>query len=285
MQLGKILLVGIITLVSLPLFLGQVYAQSSLEKAFVAKSRLANKLWTRHDASSTVEVDHGTWDAFLAKYLKSDGQGVNRLAYARVTKADKGALKKYLAELQQTDVTKLNRNEQYAYWLNLYNASTVNVALENYPIESILDIKSNVLDFKGPFNDKIAKVNGQSITLDTIESGIVRPIWNDPRLHYAFNCAAITCPNLGKQAYRGKTIDSQLDRAARSYINDPRGIRVENGEITASKIFFWYEEDFGGSEASILKHVRRYADPKLKSALSGKTEIASFEYDWTLNSR
>ncbi|MEM9279248.1 MAG: DUF547 domain-containing protein [Pseudomonadota bacterium] len=285
MRFTKFFALGMAALVSLPLVFSSANAQSSIEKAFVAKSRLASNVWTKHDASSTIEVDHSAWDAFLGKYLSTDGRGVNRLAYSRVSGADKAALKDYLAALQAVDVTTLNRNEQYAYWLNLYNASTVNVALKHYPIKSILDIKSNALDFKGPFNDKIAKVNGQSITLDTIESGIVRPIWNDPRLHYAFNCAAVTCPNLGKKAYRGKTINAQLNSAARSYINDPRGIRVENGKVKASKIFFWYEEDFGGSEAGILKHINKYAGPQLKTALKGKTDIAEYEYDWALNQR
>lgn len=269
-------------LINVPTF---AHAQSALEKAFVAKSRLSSNIWKKHDPNSNVVVDHSAWDSFLKKYTRKNGAGVNLVAYGSVSGADQKALKSYLANLQATDVTKLNRNEQYAFWLNLYNASTVNLGVKNFPIKSILDIKSNALDLKGPFNDNVAKVNGKKLTLDTIESGIVRPIWNDPRLHYAFNCAAISCPNLGSSAYKGSTINAQLNSAARAYVNDPRGIRVNGGKITASKIYFWYSDDFGKNEKAVLSHINKFAAPKLKAALKGKTSIDSYEYDWTLNKR
>lgn len=272
---------------SMPLFSfpNLANAQSSIEKAFVAKSRLSSGIWKKHDPSSTIVVDHSAWDAFLSKYTRKNAQGVNLVSYGGVSAADKQALKEYLNALQATDVTKLNRNEQYAFWLNLYNASTVNLGIKNFPIKSILDIKSNPLDLKGPFNDNVAKVNGITLTLDTIESGIVRPIWNDARLHYAFNCAAISCPNLGGEAYKGSKINAQLNAAAKAFINDPRGIRIENGKITASKIFFWYSDDFGKNEKDVLAHIKKFASPKLITALEGKTKIDSYEYDWALNKR
>ncbi len=270
--------------VGLPTFLFPAisHAQLAIEKIFIAKSKLANSIWKKHDPSSTQEIDHSAWDGFLAKYLKADDVGINRLAYKSVSSADKLALQSYLSALQAIDVTKLNKNEQYAFWINLYNASTVNVGIKNYPIKSILDIKSNPLDLKGPFNDKIAKVNGQALTLDIIESGIVRPIWNDPRLHYAFNCAAISCPNLSGKAYRGKTLNAQLNKAAVNFVNHPRGIQIQNGKLTASKIYFWYSEDFGG-EKGVLNHIKQYANDNLKQKLAGKTKIDYYVYDWALN--
>jgi hypothetical protein len=260
-------------------------AQSSIEKAFIAKSRLSSSIWKKHDPSSNIVVDHSAWDAFLSKYTRKNAQGINLVAYGSVSAADKKSLQDYLASLQATDVTKLNRNEQYAFWLNLYNASTVNLGIKNFPVDSILDIKSNPLDLKGPFNDNVAKVNGKKLTLDTIESGIVRPIWNDPRLHYAFNCAAISCPNLGSKAYKGTKINAQLNAAAKAYVNDPRGIRINNGKITASKIYFWYSGDFGKDEKAVLAHIKKFASPKLKAGLEGKTKIDSYEYDWALNKK
>lgn len=258
-------------------------AQSAIERSFVPKARLDDPFWTQHDETSQVAVDHGAWDDFLAKYVNPDKNGVNRVAYGRVNTADKKALSDYLKSLESVNVAKLNRNEQFAYWVNFYNASTVSIALAHYPIESIRDVKKNALDFLGPFNDEIAKVNGRTLTLNTIESGIVRPIWKDPRLHYAFNCAAITCPNLAEKAYRGATLDADLDNAARAYVNDPRGIAIKDGKATASKIFFWYEDDFGGSEAAILDHMKRYAGPELKAQLSSLKTIDAYVYDWTLN--
>lgn len=269
-------------LTSLPSFAN---AQSSIEKAFIAKSRLSSSIWKKHDPSSTLVVDHSAWDAFLSKYTRKNAKGINLVSYGGVSSADKKSLQNYLNSLQATDVTKLNRNEQYAFWLNLYNASTVNLGVKNFPLASILEIKSNPLDLKGPFNDTIAKVNGKKLTLDTIESGIVRPIWNDPRLHYAFNCAAISCPNLGSKAYKGSKINAQLNAAAKTFVNDPRAIRINNGKITASKIYFWYSEDFGKDEKAVLAHIKKFGSAKLKAALDGKTKIDSYEYDWALNKR
>ncbi|MEM8837454.1 MAG: DUF547 domain-containing protein [Pseudomonadota bacterium] len=258
-------------------------AQSAIEKLAVPKSKLVSSFWKKNDASSKIKIDHGPWDAFLGKYVRTDGRGVNVVAYRRVSSADKAALKTYLTDLQSVDVPSLNRNEQYAYWLNLYNAATVSIVLDNYPVESIRDIKRGAFDFIGPFNDKVVKVNGKSLTLNDIESGIVRPIWNDPLLHYAFNCAAISCPNLGKKAYRGGKIRGQLASAASRFVNDPRGISVKDGKVTASKIYFWYQDDFGGSEASVLKHIKQFAAPELKGKLANIKSIDDYEYDWSLN--
>ena len=262
---------------------GNTQAQSAPERFGVPKAKLISGPWKKNNANSTVKADHSAWDGFLSKYIKTDGNGVNRVAYGRVSGGDKAALSNYLKSLQATDVTALNRSEQFAFWVNLYNASTVAVALKNYPLKSIRDVKKNALDFAGPFNDKVAKVNGKTLTLNDIESGIVRPLWKDPRLHYAFNCAAISCPNLGKQAFKGDVLNKQLNTAAARFVNNPRGISFSGGKATASKIYFWYEKDFGGNHKSIIKHMSRYASADLKAKLAKISKIDKFEYDWTLN--
>ena len=150
--------------------IGASHAQSALERFAVPKAKLISGPWKKHNASSSTKVDHSAWDGFLKKYIKTDGSGVNRVAYGRVSGGDKAALGNYLKSLQATDVTALNRNEQFAFWVNLYNASTVAVALRNYPIKSIRDVKKGVLDFLGPFNDKVATVNGKTCLLYTSPS-------------------------------------------------------------------------------------------------------------------
>ncbi|MEP1443414.1 MAG: DUF547 domain-containing protein [Hyphomicrobiales bacterium] len=280
---NKVFFAGVTALVLSLSQAGQAQAQSALEKFGVPKAKLISGPWKTNVSGSAVKVDHSAWDAFLKKYVKTGSNGVNLVAYGRVSGGDKAALGSYLKSLQATDVTKLNRNEQFAFWVNLYNASTVNVALKNYPIKSIRDVKKGVLDFLGPFNDKVAKVNGKTLTLNDIESGIVRPLWKDPRLHYAFNCAAVSCPNLGKQAFKGDTLNKQLNSAASRFINNSRGIRFTNGKATASKIFFWYEGDFGGSHKAIINHMKQYASGGLKAKLASLKKIHDFEYDWTLN--
>ncbi len=258
------------------------YSDNALERSFVPKSKLVDALWAKHDPSSTTIVEHSAWDHFLSKYIVKNGS-INLVAYGKVTREDKEKLSTYLDDLQKIDVTLLNRDEQFSFWLNLYNASTVFIILKHYPVKSVREIKNGVLDFHGPFNDIIAKVNGKNLSLNTIESGIVRPIWKDPRLHYAFNCAAITCPNLNNQAYNGKTLDNQLNAAAHSYINDKRGIHFEGKKVIASKIFFWYEGDFGGSEKAILNHMKKFAEPTLKARLQKIKRIDDYVYDWSLN--
>lgn len=281
--LAVLLAFALLIFIALSNYLTPAFAQSNIERSFVPKSKLHNPIWTKHDAGSTIVVDHSAWDSFLGKYIKTNAQGVNLVAYGSVSGADKAALGNYLNALQNVDVTKLNRKEQYAYWFNLYNASTVSVVLKRYPIKSIRDIKKNKLDIYGPFNDTVVKVNGKKLTLNKIESGIVRPIWNDPLLHYGFNCAAVTCPNLGKKAFTGAKVNSQLRAAAVAYVNSPRGVTIKDGKIVASKIYFWYEGDFGGSETAILNHLIRYANKDLKAKLAGKTTIEKYIYDWSLN--
>jgi len=126
-------------------------------------------------------------------------------------------------------------------------------------------------------------VGRKELSLDNIEHDILRKVWDDPRVHYAVNCASVGCPNLAREAYRGETLDAQLDAAARAYITSPRGISIEGGRVTASKIYSWYDEDFGNSEAGVIKHVSQYAEGEAASRLSGLSSIDDYEYDWSLN--
>lgn len=265
------------------IFHGTALAQSSFERSFVPKAKLVDTFWTKRDNSSGITVDHSAWSNFLATYVRTDGEGINRVAYAAVDKAGKKQLVDYIRSLEAVDVTKLNGNEQFAYWVNLYNAATVNIVVDNFPINSIRDVKKNALDISGPFNDKVVTVAGKQLTLNEIESGIVRPLWKDARLHYAFNCAAVTCPNLLKTAFTGATLNEQLDGAARNYINNPRAISFDGSKSVVSKIYFWYQGDFGGSDAAIIKHMIKFADAELAEKLRGIQKIDSFVYDWSLN--
>ena len=111
----------------------------------------------------------------------------------------------------------------------------------------------------------------------------MRPFWNDPRVHYAVNCAAVGCPNLAMTAFRGATLEAALETQARAFINDPRGVTIADGKITVSSIYAWFEEDFGGTEASVLEHLKRYAEPALKAQLEEFSSIDAYAYDWDLN--
>ena len=271
------------------LLTGCVTTQNIIETAAITESRLTFPSVAKFTAQSQKTVDHSAFDQFLRTYYVAPSNnnaphyGAALLRYADVTPADKAALTAYINRLQAVQVTSLNQDEQLAFWINLYNAQTIRVILDNYPVDSIRSIKTHAFDFKGPWNDADLTVEGESITLDNIENRIVRPIFNDPRIHYALNCAAIGCPNLRAQAFKGAGLNSALDIQARAFINNPRAIKTEDGRIIASRIYLWYKKDYGDSEEDILNHIRQYANPELLQSLQGVTNIDAYEYDWALN--
>ncbi len=238
----------------------------------------ADQIWSKAGTTSE-KIDHKTWDQLLSKYVKVSKDGVNRVDYAALKQGDAATLTGYLTALQAVEIEKYSKAEQFAFWVNLYNAATVDVMVKNYPLESIRDIG---LLGQGPWKDKTLKVGGKPLSLDDIEHGILRPIWKDVRIHYAVNCASVGCPNLASQAYTAEKLEPMLDDAARAYINHPRGFARIDGKLTASSIFDWYVDDWG-SQKAVLDHARKFASDKTKAVLGTATEIDSHDYDWSLN--
>jgi Protein of unknown function, DUF547 len=244
------------------------------------------ELWRHWDEStqSKLGVDHSAWNAFLGRHVQVGQDGINRIAYGKVPKADRASLRAYVEAMQKVTVRKLNRDEQRAYWVNLYNAATVDVVLQHYPVDSILKIDiSPGLFAKGPWKKKLLAIDGQKLSLDDIEHRILRPIWKDPRTHYAVNCASLGCPNLQPQAFTSGNLEALLDAAARAYVNHPRGARVEDGRLVVSSIYVWFQPDFGGDDAGVIAHLRQYAEPGLARQLGQVRRIADDRYDWSLN--
>jgi hypothetical protein len=240
--------------------------------------------WTKNDPSSVLQVDHSTWDRLLKAYLIIGSDGVSLFRYGRVSAGDRAALDHYIRQLTQTAVSRLNRNEQKAFWINLYNALTVKVVLDHYPVKSIRDIDiSPGLFSDGPWGKKLVSVEGEKISLDDIEHRILRPIWKDPRIHYGVNCASIGCPNLQSEAFTAANSDSLLDKGAREFVNSPRGVRIEMGKLTVSSIYVWFASDFGGTDAGVIDHLKKYALPDLRTQLENIDRISDNQYDWTLN--
>ncbi|MGE0725256.1 MAG: DUF547 domain-containing protein [Alphaproteobacteria bacterium] len=240
--------------------------------------------WTRHGPASARTVDHGAWDALLKAHVVAGPDGIHRVRYGAFSPADRAALAGYLAALQAVPVDELARDEQRAFWINLYNALTISIVLDRYPVESIRDIRISPGMFSvGPWGLKIATVAGEPVSLDDIEHRILRPIWRDPRIHYAVNCASLGCPNLPREAFTAANAERLLGDGARAYVNHPRGARVDGGRLMVSSIYVWFREDFGGSDAGVLAHLRAHADPPLAAALAGVTRIAGDGYDWALN--
>lgn len=241
--------------------------------------------WERHDPASVQRVDHSAWGAFLGKYLVTGHHSsINRLRYATVTPADRRSLTEYLDRLQKVKVSGLNQAEQKAYWINLYNALTVKVVLDHYPVKSIRDIDiSPGLFSDGPWDAKLLKVEGEKVSLNDIEHRILRPIWKDNRVHYAVNCASIGCPNLHPEAFTAENTEHLLEKGSREYANHPRGARIEGERLIVSSIYDWFQVDFGGSEQKVIEHLRRFSEPALEEKLKGVGSIAGYTYDWSLN--
>ena len=206
------------------------------------------------------------------------------MRYEAVTTDDRNALKRYLDLMQTLPISRYNRYEQKAYWINLYNALTVHVILSHYPVESIRDINISPGWFsRGPWGAKLLAIEGEKISLDDIEHRILRPIWKDNRVHYAVNCASIGCPNLLPVSYTGQNLELLLDRGAREYVNHSRGVKFKNGQLQVSSIYIWFQEDFAGSEEGVLSHLRQNASGSLAEALESYSGDLEHDYDWSLN--
>lgn len=242
--------------------------------------------WDKHDAASTARIDHTEWSRLIAAYGRPSESGVKLFAYGSVTKADRAALESYVTKLSATPISTFNRREQFAYWANFYNALTVKVILDHYPVASIRDIDITPGFFAdGPWGAKLATVEGEEISLDDIEHRILRPIWKDPRIHYIVNCASIGCPDIPPVALTADNAEKLMNDGAVAYVNHPRGVTVDGDRIVVSSIYAWFDEDFGGTEAGVLDHLRRYAKPELAALLAGRDSYNDDAYDWKLNGR
>jgi hypothetical protein len=246
--------------------------------------------WQTHNAENREVIDHSAWGIILKKYLvtsqlpteSSAPVGINLLQYGGVSKIDYGLLKNYLTTLEGISISSFSRPEQRAFWINLYNAATVNLILEHYPVESITNISFSFFSF-GPWDEELLTIEGEELSLNDIEHRILRPIWQDPRIHYALNCASMGCPNLQPLAFTAKNTDSLLETGASEYINHPRGAKTEDKKLWLSKIFEWYQDDYGGNEAGVLIHIQKYAKENLANSFYEDELEIEYHYDWRLN--
>jgi hypothetical protein len=242
--------------------------------------------WTAHDPAATRPVDHSAWDELLARYNVPAADGSRRFDYGRVAADDRRRLGAYVEGLTRTAVSSLARDEQRALWINLYNALTVRTVLDHWPVASIRDISISPGFFSvGPWDRKLVTMEGESLSLDDIEHRILRPVWKDPRIHYALNCAAIGCPDLLPVAFTAANTEERLEQAARAFVNHPRGARIEDERrLRVSSIYVWFRDDFGdGGDAAVIAHLARYATPELKARLGPIERIAGHDYDWMIN--
>jgi len=256
---------------------------ASKANAAVLVTASVTEQFSKISPTSQKTIDHKAFSQLLKAYVRADKSGLTRVNY-KDFKTKQSALKAYIKSLEAVKVTSLSKAEQFAYWANLYNAITINVVLDAYPVKSIKDIDiSPGLFSNGPWGKKLVTIEGTKISLDDIEHQILRKVHTDPRVHYAVNCASVGCPNLQNQAFDGKNLQAQLNKAARDYVNSNRGAVVKGNRLAVSKIYVWFKKDFGGNDEGVLAHLKKHADKDLKSKITKIGSINSSFYDWTLN--
>lgn len=218
---------------------------------------------------SAVNLDHTQWDDLLKKYVDSDGL----VDYYGLKEEDE-ALQSYLQMLSSQQPNKQwSVQELLAYYINLYNAYTVDLILDNYPVKSIKDIN-------GPWTRGIVPIGKSNLSLGGIENGVLRKM-NEPRIHFAINCASISCPNLLNEAYTAAKINEQLDKATNGFINSTKN-EITTGNPKLSSIFDWYQKDYKIKEKQdVIAYINQYSTIKI----SENSPLEYLEYNWNLNER
>ncbi len=228
-------------------------------------------------------IDFTLWDRLLREYV--DDQG--RVDYARWQQKSMAALDQWLAEIGPIDVQSLDRPTAIAFLINLYNALTIQQVLHKYPIDSIQPqflSMPNWFAFLRFFTKPIYTLNGQSLSLNTIEHKLLRQQFQEPRIHFALVCASIGCPLLRAEAYIPDRLTQQLEADADRFMHDPDKVRydVTSQVLYCSKIFKWYKADF----LTVADSIAAYIDRHHTAIKFPKTvKIAYLPYSWDLNQR
>ncbi len=239
--------------------------------------------WRPAAIEQRLEVDHDAWGKLLERYLVTDDPaGVFLFDYGAVSADDRQLLTSYIHALARLPVADLTRDQQMAYWLNLYNALTVRTILDAWPVRSIREIRSGIFT-PGPWKRKLIRVDGIELTLDDIEHRILRPLFQDARVHFAVNCASIGCPDLAAQPFTADRLETMLQAAAKSYVAHARGVSFVDGTLSLSSIFDWYGADFGADREALLSAISAYAEPGVAARLRAWRGRIRYEYNWAIN--
>jgi hypothetical protein len=237
-------------------------------------------------AAAVNPPDYKLWGDLLAKYY-DPAKGMN---YKALKANDKKTLDELRRQLAQVDVGALPRNDQLAYWINLYNISTVNVIVENYPVKSIRDISTDFIAHLNVFKKDYVQTRRGAMSLNDVENDKIRDSFKDARIHFAINCAAKSCPPIRTEPYVGARISEQLDDQARTFLNGPHGVRLEKsgGELVlhTTKIMDWFKDDFEKWSAGRVAFIAHHVTPdkrKQIEAAGNQVDLKFDDYDWSLN--
>ena len=227
------------------------------------------------DTALTTQPKHDLWDELLKDYVK-DGSVNYQLLYE-----NKEQLNTYLGLLQSTvPLAEWSRKEQLAYWINAYNAFTLKIIVDHYPVKSIKEIggKVQIPLVNSTWDIQFIEIGGKVLSLNDIEHRILRKEFNEPAIHFAIVCASKSCPPLRREAYNAINIDEQLNEQALAFINDHSKNHIAANHIEISKIFSWFEGDFI-KDGSLIDFLNKYSSTKINQ----DAKVGYLDYDWTLN--
>ena len=232
------------------------------------------------DYAEAFDHSYSLYDHVLNQYVH---EGLVNYAELKANPQDLNNYLESVAEVPKDEFQKFNKEEQLAFLINLYNAQTLKLIIDNYPVKSIKNIGSF---FKGPWDQPVVRMLGQTITLNILENNIIRKNYNEPRIHFALVCAALSCPSLREEAYVPKRLNEQLDDQGRIFLSTPQKNRVDLKDhiVCLSPIFKWYAEDFVKASGSVLAFVLSYFPAEVSNQISKeKFTIEYTEYNWALN--
>lgn len=221
---------------------------------------------------------HELFTQLLRKNVTTDG----KVDYDGFKK-DSVSFNKYLDLLSTSPPNEKTwtKNEQMAFWINVYNAFTIKLIIQYYPIASIKDIGSSIqIPFVNtPWDVKFIKIGSERLDLNNVEHGILRKKFDDPRIHMALVCASKSCPILLNEAYEGQKLDAQLDKQTKAFLGDPSRNKISPTKAQVSMIFKWYRMDFNKDGSSVKSFINKYSAVKIKEEAS----LEFLDYDWQLN--
>lgn len=220
-------------------------------------------------------ISHELWNQILQDNVKENGWFDYQAILANRSKFDQYL---NLLNTHHPNPDTWTRNERMAYWFNAYNAYTVQLIVDNYPLESIKDIKNGIPFVNGVWDIKFIEIEGRSYSLNNIEHGILRPKFKDPRIHMAVNCASYSCPPLLKEAFEADRLQEQLDFATRNFLKDELRNEIKPESAKVSSIFKWYKGDFTKGQ-TLKDFLNKYLDTPIAEA----TTIEFLDYNWSLN--
>jgi len=226
--------------------------------------------------SNAQPITHELWDQLVQKNVTPDGV-VNYKGFI----ADKTKFDQYLDLLRNHHPNNKNwtKDEQLAYWINAYNAFTIQLISDNYPVKSIKELGGAIYKVNTPWDIKFIKIEGQEYDLNNIEHDIIRVQFDEPRIHFAVNCAAKSCPKVSNRAFTADSLEQQLTDAAEYFLRDVTKNQLTPNSIQLSKIFSWYRFDFKKGNRTVIDFINEYSPVKVNK----DAEVSYLDYSWALN--